>query len=480
MYRYPAKTYLHFDNKAYYNKKVENYVLDFRDNQSHSFLPLIYGEIKSYRYKEISKEEQKNYEVNNEIADKRVVRDGKLAPITEKIRPIMYASHIDNYIYKHYGMEINELYNKYVIENGFDECVTAYRNNKEGKSNIHFSAEIINFIARNANCYIYVGDYSGFFDTLNHDYLKRMLLKLYGSAKLPRYQYKIFRNITNYSYIYKEDINNYLGKDEEIRLSGERRYFSNIKDFREFKNMESLSDVGNSKALKKNSDDFGIPQGTAISAIYSNVYMLEIDKFINGLVNESGGLYRRYSDDFIVVLPNKDIGGFKDIVERFETKIKNEARLEIHPDKTQIMKFDGTQLLNLENQTNERLDYLGFTYNGKDVRMREKSIYKFYRTAYKLIDKGRIVSNKKGNIGAKKRLTYKRKLYQNYHQLGERTDIKYKYKTREYGTFISYANKSQRVFDKISPMTNNLMKNQIKNHKKNINKKIKNAVGKLN
>ena len=49
--------------------------------------------------------------------------------------------------------------------------------------------------------------------------------------------------------------------------------------------------------------DHQIPQGSSISAVLANIYMIEADKKINEYVVSLGGMYRRYSDDFIVVVP---------------------------------------------------------------------------------------------------------------------------------------------------------------------------------
>ncbi|QHT59337.1 hypothetical protein GXP70_04700 [Paenibacillus lycopersici] len=49
----------------------------------------------------------------------------------------------------------------------------------------------------------------------------------------------------------------------------------------------------------------GIPQGTAISEVLANVYAIEFDEVINTYVTGLGGIYRRYSDDIIVVIPIK-------------------------------------------------------------------------------------------------------------------------------------------------------------------------------
>ncbi|MFC6463441.1 reverse transcriptase domain-containing protein [Marinilactibacillus sp. GCM10026970] len=453
--KYPSKRYLHFDNITAYNKKVEKYVIDFEKNPKHSFLPLLYNEL--------------IYEKYNNSAEENKIRNVKIVPVKEKIRPIMYASHVDNFIYKHYGIEINDLYNSSIKNSAVDDSVIAYRKSANGKSNIHHSAEIINYIKSHDNCLIYIGDYSDFFGTINHNYLKDMINKLYKD-RMPLHQFKIFKSLTKYSYINKEDVNSIVGEDKILRKKEKRSYFNSFKEFRDFKKKEKLYEGKKEKVLKTNFKDHGIPQGTAISAIYSNIYMTEIDTKITEIVSQYKGLYRRYSDDFIVILPNIDKSNLEYVKKSISNMI-NEAKLILHPNKTVTIQYLNGKLI--DNDDNKIvLDYLGFVFDGETVKMREKSIYKYYRSAYKLIKKGEVVSIRKGFIGKKARLTYKRKLYQKYHAFGERTDRKYKYKKREFGTFITYAYRSQQVFDEISPYTLNLMKKQIDNHQKYIKRKI--------
>lgn len=464
-YQYPSKSYLHFDKITSFNKKVENYVCDFEKNPRHSFLPLIYTSLTFDKYKKIEQDSTNNKK-----------RNDKIIPVREKNRPIMYASHIDNFIYKHYGIQLNILYNTCAKNYKINDSAIAYRNNKKGKNNIFFAAEVINFIMENRDCYIYVGDYSSFFDTLNHEYLKKRIAFLYDGEKIPEHQYKIFKSLTKFSYIHKADIQHKLGSDLEMRKKGYQSYFSSPKDFRKFKKENSIveSNNKNKKIIRTNLSGKGIPQGTAMSAVYSNIYMIEIDKYISQLATKFKGLYRRYSDDFIVILPKISDKEFFSIKKTIRNKISS-GKLSLN-EKTQTLKFHKNKLVDTENNKETRLDYLGFVFDGATVKIREKSIYKYYRSAYKLIEKGKIVSVKKGHVGKRTRLTYKRKIYQKYHHLGERTGIKYNYKKRKYGTFISYVNNSQKIFDQVSPRTKNLMNKQLSNHQKKINKKIRQAV----
>lgn len=509
--KYTAKSYMHFDYKFNFKGKVENYVYGFKENPNHNFLPLVYGLLSYDKFSDLSSFDKNDYfyRLNKNGIETKI-------PIKNKKRPIMYASHKDNYIYKHYGLELNDLYNKYVFDNNFDDSSIAYRTNKKGKCNIDFSAEVINFINKNEGCYIYVGDFSSFFDTLNHKYLKKMISKLYENGNIPEHQYKIYRSLTKYSYIDIRDINYYTSKKRNLYDGGKLRFLENMRDFRNFKKEETIvkeirkvkiikfkkrrycnqnkkvkkrnnkyKSVVNSRnhrykkkiivkeeVLKKNLMNYGIPQGTAMSAIYSNIYMLEVDEYINTLITKYSGIYRRYSDDFVIILPNVSKEEFTMMIHNIENKLRNEAKLTIHPSKTQVMEFKKNKLMDLYVKLPKSLDYLGFTFDGINVKMREKSIYNYYRTAYELVKKGVVISKKKGHIFSKKRLTYKRRLYQKYHIFGERTDVKYGYKKRAYGTFITYALKSQKLFDELSPNTNNLMFRQIETHQEKIKKRV--------
>jgi len=465
---FESKNYIHFDNKIEFSPKVENYVRNFSKNCRHNFLPLIYDELHFEKYLNINKLDDKDELYIRSNPNGTTTR----VPIKTKVRPIMYASHLDNFLYKYYGLELNSLYNNFLIENKFDEVSVAYRTNKNGKSNIDFSAEVIDFIKKHDECYIYVGDFKGFFENLDHKFLKSMLLLLYKGSPIPKHQYMIWKNLTNYSYIYKEDISFYTDYKKGKYEKGYQRAFKTAKDFRSFKTEKSKVDNFKFSVLKTNPDPFGIPQGTAISSIYSNIYMLQADNFINTLVSNKNGIYRRYSDDYIVILPDINYSDFKKTKIEIDTLFKQEAKLSIHPKKTQSLKFSNGTLHDVKTDLPCRLDYLGFSFDGEFVKMREKSIYNYYRTAYELIKKGFIISKKKAHTGSKYRLTYKRKLYQKYHKYGEITDKKYNYKPRVHGTFISYAYKCQRIFDQLSPNTTNLMKKQISNHEFKLKKKI--------
>jgi len=47
--------------------------------------------------------------------------------------------------------------------------------------------------------------------------------------------------------------------------------------------------------------DIGIPQGSPMSAVLSNIYMIDFDKRLNQLAIQKGFLYKRYCDDILIV-----------------------------------------------------------------------------------------------------------------------------------------------------------------------------------
>lgn len=434
---YPTKKYPHFDSIISYNK-VQSYVENPDRILSHSFFPFIHYQIKFTKY------------------------NGKKRQRKEKIRDISYASHIDGYIYKYYGEKLNESYNIYATKYKIDEIVTAYRNNKKGKCNIHFAQEVINIIHSSEEAYIMIGDFEKFFDTLDHKYLTKMVCKVIGCEKLPTHLHKIIKSISRFSYIEKEDIKEELGDN----FNKATRYFSNIKDFRSFKKKKEI--------LHINKQEFGIPQGTAISAILANIYMIEFDERINKLVQEYGGIYRRYSDDFIIVIPKKkgslinkiEWQNIVDCVFKEKDKI---PQLKISESKTDTYYFNKAKIYKLEedmNQQQDTIDYLGFVFDGKNVWMRPKSVYKFYRKAYSLIDIAKEKSKQK-NDG---RLTYKRKIYKHCTYLGA-LPSKSKGNKKEHGNFIGYASRAQKIFDEYGH-TNNLMEKQVNRHWNKIQKRI--------
>jgi len=441
---YFIKRYLHFDSPIHISK-VESYVQNRSAISRHSFFPLIH-------YVQLT---EKFTLKEHEYTDGR--------PFQEKERPIKYAGHLDGYIYKYYAEELNRKYNQWAINNGIDDCAIAYRNNKPGYSNINFAAEVISFIHKIKDAYIIVGDFSNYFESLNHQLLKERMLKVSNSNYLNKDWYNIFKSVTKYGYIKKEQVENYFGKEKDLREVGKNKFPENKDEISEFK---KEYEVNSNKAGK------GIPQGVSISAIMANVYAMDFDKKVNQLADEHNGIYRRYSDDFILVIPkysNKKEFTFQQMLE-FKNKLyqyAEEDELEISEEKTHTYKRENDKICEFHENSyfeKSKLDYLGFVYNGKDISIRQRSIEKFYSNMKKLVKKAkyklRTNSKKENRKSILKRIPYRNSIYGLYTDKG--------FKNNKCTNFIEYVKRSQRIFDTISSETNNKMLEQIKNRKKKI------------
>ena len=368
---YPTKRYPHFDKVIRFSD-VESYVCDPRKVAKHSFFPLLHYIKVSKRYSPKPIDE----------AEPDVHRQH----IKQKNRDIMYASHLDGYIYRYYADRLNQQYDEMALAHHIDSAAIAYRDNKSGMSNIQFAREVFDFIAKYTHCYIRVGDFEHFFDNLDHAYLKNQVKYVLQTESLPDDWYKVLRSVMHYTCVERKIIAPFYDKRS-------KHYFKSIKDYRKFRQAHR-------DAFHVNQAGIGIPQGTALSGVLANVYMLATDVKIQQLVQSYGGLYRRYSDDTIIVIP-LDEGPSVD-VKAIDDMLQNwigEACLSEQSDKTKRFFYRDGVLYDALEQTDSCahvhvMDYLGFTFDGKDVKVRQKGIYKFERKASTAIHHAHAIKRK--------------------------------------------------------------------------------------
>lgn len=460
-----AAGYAHFDEKFGLNSAWD-YITNPDKVARHSFFPFI-----TY--------DQVFYKVFKE--------DGKVN-VKDKIRPICYSAHIDRCIYQYYGYLLNEKYNEYVDREGISESIVAYRTNLH-KNNIHFAKQAIDFIKK-GDCNIIVGDFKGFFDNLDHKYLKSMLCEVLGVDILPNDWYAVYKNITKYSTWNLIDILkiNELITDADIKekenaheeaLRGKtgkaRRLIRHFdKKIQELNGFEIVDPEIRSKKLvltkeqfkqyKKtyiNNDQkkksFGIPQGSSISAVLSNVYMIDFDKKICRFIKKFNGMYLRYSDDFIIILPKDSAVTFIEVVTYLKDVVGETDKLTLEPKKTQIYSYKNYEIINITDVTNtykSYIDYLGFIFDGKQVTLRPKTVSKYYYRMYRKLNNivKRDGVTKKGN-----KIGYT-ELYKTYTQKGrsgeydpskfpEKVILKNKNNPYKSGNFFSYVYKADKIFN---------------------------------
>lgn len=425
------KNYIHFDKRVSI-ERIENYVCNPKKIAQHSFLPLIRFSIEMYKYTGLP-----NPDMNNR-------------PIKLKPREIMYASHVDSHIYSYYSNQLNQIYNKWTQANDIDDCSLAYRNNKKRQSNIEFSAQVIKTMNEYSEAYILIGDFTKYFDNLNHEILKENLMTVMETPHLDNDWYNIFKSLTKYGYYEKTNLEEQFGSDKQMRSENKYSYFKNIKQFRDHQK--------NNKTLH-NTNNFGIPQGVSISAVLANIYAINFDRSVQAYAKKLGGIYNRYSDDFIIVIPKttseKD---FLSLVTRV-SNLAEENKIELQKEKTKLFELSQNEIFSFDSKEKTHIDYLGFTFDGRKVEMRTKSLNKFYRKANAIVSRAKRIKYK----NKLKRIPYRRHIYDLYTDYGIR---------RKNGNFITYAMRAQKSFDHISPDTENMMMLQIKNRKKKLEKML--------
>lgn len=428
---YTSKQYKHIDKKISFDK-VKNYVLNPLCVAGHSFLPFIHYNLVTKKY------------------TKQLKSGGVRGIIKEKKRSIYYAGHLDSYIYRYYSDILNEKYDIWSGENNIDNLSVAYRTNKHSQSNIHFAAHAISKIFESDTSLVIIGDFENYFDTLDHFLLKKRLMRVLKVNRLPEDWYNIFKSVTKFGYLSKEEL-------EEETTGGKGAYFHNLQEFRNYRKDHKV---------QYNKKAFGIPQGSSISGVLANIYAIDFDIEMSQIAIQYNGFYQRYSDDFILVLQLKtnkqsNINDFKNAILNSIEELSNSNKIRIQKEKLECKLFRQRKIIDIAQYKPSQIDYLGFSFNGIDVKIREKSIGKFYRDAKKLIHKSHVLKRRK----SLKKLPNRHKIYSLYTDFGRSTLYR--------SNFIDYAKRAQRIFDILSPNTNNTMMEQIKNRKKIIEKALR-------
>ncbi|MCT1539730.1 MULTISPECIES: reverse transcriptase domain-containing protein [Lysinibacillus] len=447
---YKSKNYLHIDKRIPI-KRVYKLIQDEKWVSKHAFLPFIHYSIdlKKYTFKEgHSNRSYKKLKLNKNF-NQRHIKYKK-----PKKREINYASHIDSFIYKYYGDELNDTYNKYAIKNGIDENVLAYRNNKKGKNNIHFARDVFDFIIRTEKSLIIALDFSSFFDKISHKHLKTSIKELLHVDELSEDNYNVFKSITKFHYIEKSDLDNHLKSqysEDELKDMLKYRKINSYMDLKVFRQLVKEKKLN----IKANRNPYGIPQGSGMSAVCSNIRLTKFDIEMKCWSDKKNALYRRYCDDLIWIIPNVNDDEMASIVEEIYSIIEKYDDLHLQKEKTIILNYNGNKMLDLHGY-DSKLDYLGFIFDGQVIKVREKSLFKFYNRAYK-----------KTKVLAKYNLIYGRNAYmRNFYGLYSHLGRNYKGK----GNFISYAYKAQKIMEELPVEV--VIRKQVKRHWNKIHKRL--------
>lgn len=405
--KYLKKGYLHFDNRIWFpdfQEKFKKFITNPENVISHSFFPFLKVILEIKR--------RRGY---NPRKNKRQIKI--------KERPICYAAHFDALIYSFYSTYLSEKYEEFVNDNKLNESVLAYRSLE--LCNIDFAKEVFDYIKTKRECVAVALDIKGFFDNLNHDKLKENWLKVINNnevttyAKLPKDQYKLFNSLTKFAFIEKSNLLNILGLKEKDVQSKKITRFCDIDQFR------NIVKTAKPSPLHINSSK-GIPQGSPISAVLSNVYMINYDNSIISLKNQYDFIYRRYCDDIIIVCNIKDLQTLKSVLYKEIEKLD----LEIQTDKEEVVYFLKYRNNNIRGYTDlsmtkfKNLQYLGFEFNGQNTYIRSSSLSRFHRRM-----KGGVRETIKRAYGKKARGSklFRKGLHERFTHLGGQNFLSYAY-----------------------------------------------------
>ncbi|WP_373331490.1 reverse transcriptase domain-containing protein [Salmonirosea aquatica] len=367
----------------------------------------------------------------------------------------------------------NKLLNNSVI--GYRKIKTN-DSTKRGKCNIDFAFEVFDYIKehKSQNISVLCLDIEKFFDSIDPQILKRSWVNLLNLKTLPDHHYAVFKAITRASYIDLEKllkIHPYfdIKKLKYFKNSNKNSLFEKWDDLRKLNDKYKIIHRYNGK-LKK-----GIPQGTPISAALSNLYFLEVDIDLSNFVNTCNGIYRRYSDDILIVCETKNLSKIKDYI---HDAIEKKLNLKIQKTKTQesyLFRQTVDSKWNLETfhyRTHLKksvISYLGFDFDGEYIRVRNSSISNFYKKIRRRTHYARLSKKiNKMSIKAKDEWIFRRSLFKSSSHLG--VNLKKKRSTSKRGNYIAYLyNAANRL-----PETNRQkIISQIRNHWKIIYKSIK-------
>ncbi|RZM37303.1 MAG: reverse transcriptase, partial [Sphingomonas sp.] len=236
-------------------------------------------------------------------------------------------------------------------------------------------------------------DISKFFESIDHELLRQKWCALLGVADLPNDHRAVFRAITRYAIVDRDAAYERLGY-LTWQAKGSSRipvYTTGFKDMprqlcsnAEFR--EKICGKGETFAslIETNKDNFGIPQGSPISDLLANLYLIDFDSALETYVDAIGGAFFRYSDDIIIIIPGGDAEAVaaRDFA-MAEIKMHG-SKIVIKESKTSVLRYypapGGQAFEKLHGEQGENgLEYLGFRYDGKSAYLRDSTLSRLYR-----------------------------------------------------------------------------------------------------
>ena len=413
-----------------------------------------------------------------------------------KERPIRYAARRDSYILSYYRHLLSVRYEPILKKLDLSDAVLAYRRipdqeSGRGKCNIHFARDAFQKIINLGQCSVVALDISSYFESLDHSLLKAKWEMLLGVNRLPDDHHHVYQSITKYAFVDKLEVYERLGffgdkidPKSGRTIKGFLRSFNDIprpqicspSEFR-----EKIAGKGAQKSIIQRHDKhYGIPQGSPISDLLANLYLLDFDQEMNVEARRLGGHYTRYSDDILIILPGTALDGQAAMRFAQQCIAKSGDEIKIKDEKSYIYEFflepDGSQnfrrVLGNEGQGKNGLEYLGFRFDGKKVYIKDSTLSNLWRKVTRKAMKDAVVAAKrypdKSSADIQKIINFEKivKEFGRVEEFDEKSDD-----VRSW-TFWTYANRAQEVFGDLGKP----ISGQLRRHKTVIRQKVNDAL----
>ena len=352
------------------------------------------------------------------VVTKKVKKDsltGKAIFKPPKERQILYASHIDSLIYGYYATILSERYNAALVKHDLESEVIAFRSIFK-KSNVDFANDAFEEIKSRGSCSAVALDITGFFDNIDHALLKSSWMNIIQEKNLPNDHYAVYKSITRYSHVLRDSAMAELAIPANAKIANWDG-LCNAETFRE--------KIRSNGLIKTNNTKKGIPQGSPISALLSNIYMLSFDLEIKAKVDAIGGKYYRYCDDILIIIDSEHVNSIASYVSDLTSKHK----LEINISKTETTTFLEVIPGEIKILQQKPMQYLGFTFDGTRKLIRSAAFANYSHKMKRGVSLAKQTARKHNKIrrkkGQKSQPIYKKSLYEMYSHLGQRNFITY-------------------------------------------------------
>lgn len=293
-----------------------------------------------------------------------------------KERAIRYAAKKDRILFSFYRFLLSKHYERWLEFFSLSDHVLAYRN---VGSNIDHAISFFQKIEDLAPCYVLCLDIKGFFDNISHHKLITSVEYLYNFANgqsLPHDVRYVIERVRKCPYIEEDSLSEYLDRARKARKS-------QIFPPRTFRVLLESGEI----TIHEEEEEKGVPQGLPLSDLLSNIHLMAFDMSMVQLANR--GWYGRYADDIAIIIPASDTKDNK-VVERLQETVNYllksvDPALDINHEKSESFFIERqTQVKCLSNGNKNKIQYLGFEWNGSEILIRDSTIARTYRKAKRI------------------------------------------------------------------------------------------------